>query len=339
MLKYPNLNVYFITNNMVEVERLKNTVVDVHYFIDIRSIPLFLRTNAYVTSHGTWCIPFVGVIHKFLPFFKWKHGTKWIDVWHGLGWVHTERGKMLRDYDLAFDTSEFFREYDSEGDEFIAQKIKITGYPRNDPLIDGRWSRKTIENELGIPSDQKTVLYAPTWGHKYKKSVFPWKETISFLDKVEKFCDKNNCVFLIRMHPNWYRQNIKEKELLEEEIKQAKRIFHLAPYKYIDVQPLLYISDVLITDWSSIANDFILLKRPIIFLETQFPVEKFVLNPKDRAGYIVKDKEEFFETLRESIINPNLFDERRIKLMKKLFKFVNANASKECINEIIRIIQ
>ena len=339
MMNYPNVKLFFVSGEKDEIRKVKKCGFDARYYLDLKSIPLFLRTHAWVTSHGSNYIPFIGLVRRVLPFLKWKHGSKWVDVWHGLAFVHTERGKMLRDYDLGFVASEFFKRYYSkEGGEKVAKIIKITGYPRNDPLIDGRWSREKLEKELGISKGCKNILYAPTWGHKFKKKVFPWESTSNFLRRMEEFCEKHNCNFLIRMHPNWYLRNPNEVKQIENEAKYAKRIVHVPHYKYEDVQPLLYVSDVLITDWSSIANDYILLNRPIIFLETTFPVEKFVLGPEDRAGYVVKNKEEFFEKLSEAITKPNLFQQKRKKIVKKLYKYIDGNSSKRCAEEILKLL-
>jgi len=339
MMNYPNVKVFFVSGVKNEIERVTEMGVDAYYYMDAQSVPLFLKTHAWVTSHGSNYIPFFGWMRRVLPFWKWKHGSKWVDVWHGLGWVHVERRKMLLDYDLAIDASEFFREYYSEGDSNIAAKIKITGYPRNDFLIDGSWSREEKEKELGIPTDRKNILYAPTWGHEHEKKLFPWQDTKQFIIEVEKFCEANNCNFLIRMHPNWYMQDIRQRNLLEDELKNIKQVFHTSPYKNTDTQPLLYISDVLITDWSSIANDFILLNRPIIFLETQFPAKKFVLKPEDRAGQIVKNKKEFFEALYKSIMQPDLHKEKREKTLKKLYKYVDGFSAKRCSEEIFELLE
>lgn len=141
------------------------------------------------------------------------------------------------------------------------------------------------------------------------------------------------------MHPNWYMQDIRQRNLLEDELKNIKQVFHTSPYKNTDTQPLLYISDVLITDWSSIANDFILLNRPIIFLETQFPAKKFVLKPEDRAGQIVKNKKEFFEALYKSIMQPDLHKEKREKTLKKLYKYVDGFSAKRCSEEIFELLE
>jgi len=341
MARHSHVRTYFVTSEKAEIKRLGRKGVFVHLNMDFKSIPLFLRTHVWVTSHGPGWIPFAGFAGQFIPaFYRFKCGSKWVDVWHGLAFVHTERGKMLRNYDLGFVTSEFFKRYYSkEGGEKVAKIIKITGYPRNDPLMDGRWSREELEKELGIFSKGcKNILYAPTWGHKFKKKVFPWESTSNFLRQIEEFCEKYNCNFLIRMHPNWYLRNPNEMKQIENEAKYAERIVHVPHSKYEDVQPLLYVSDVLITDWSSIANDYLLLNRPIIFLETTFPVEKFVLGPEDRAGYIVKNKEEFFEKLSEAITKPNLFQQKRKKIIKKLYKYTDGNSSKRCAEEILKLL-
>lgn len=334
MMKYPELKVYFVTGEKTEIIKLKAGEIDARYYMEIQSIPLFLRTHVWVTSHGYNYIPFFGLIRRIIPFYKGKHGSKWIDVWHGLAFKTTGRGEMLKDYDLAIDTSEFFQAYYSKNNSDIAEKIKITGYPRNDPLVDERWSQKELEREFGIIKAGKNILYAPTW---QPKRVFPWELTTKFLEEMEKFCEENHCNFLIRMHPNWYRQNIEQKNFLEGD-KRVNRVFHVPPYRYADTQPLLFISDVLVTDWSSIANDFILLNRPMIFLDIKFPVKNFVLTPEERAGYVVKNKDEFFAKLYESITHSNLFMEKRREVIKKMYKYIDGNSSKRCIEEILKVL-
>jgi len=339
MVKYPNVKVFFVTDKK-NIERLSGKGVDVRYYVDVKSVPLFLRTHAWVTSDGPYYIPFVGVVGGFIPFFRWKHGSKWIDVGHGIGFKDAGRKGMLKnyDYDLGIVTSEFLREYFSR-EGFPSKKLKITGFPRNDPLIDKRWSEDETERKLCIPKGHKNILYTPTWGHERKKPIFPWETTSKFLQEVEKFCEENNCNFLIRMHINWYHRNIKEAQVMENEIKRAERIFHVASYEYDDVQPLLFISDVLITDWSSIANDFILLDRPIIFLDIELPVEKFVLTPEDRAGYIVRNKQEFFEKLQEALDHPDLFEKRHKGVLKKAYKHLDGDAAKRCAKEILKLLR
>ena len=341
MARYPNVQVYYVTDDKNRAESTrKREGIDSRYYMDVKAVPLFLRTHIWVTSESPYYIPFVGFFHNLTHFYRGKHGSKWVDVWHGMGFKDVGRAEMLRtyNYDLGIVTSEFFRDYFSKKG-FPSKKLKITGFPRNDPLIDQRWSKEEIERQLGIPIGRKNILYAPTWGHKRKKSLFPWEATHIFLEEIEHFCERNNCNFLIRMHINWYIQHKKESQLLDNLIKNAKNVFHFAPYEYEDVQPLLFISSVLITDWSSIANDFLLLNRPIIFLDVEFPVEEFVLSPEDRAGYIVRNKHIFFEKLKESLDYPEVHQEKRREILKKLYRYLDGNASKRCAEEIFKLLE
>lgn len=337
MKNYPSIEVYFVTTIKKESQKLKSSGVNACYYRDLKKIPLFLTTDVWVTSHGPNYIPFRG-LRRVIPFYTGKRSGKWVCVWHGLAFVHTERERILKDYDLGFVTSEFFKKYYSK-ESGISDKLEITGYPRTDPLLNESWVRDRILKDVGVPLNKKNILYAPTWGHEKRRSFFPWEENIGrFIGVTESFCEKNRCNFLIRMHPNWYRQNMEQKRELEDRIRQSKNIFHLPIERCRDVQPILYISDVLITDWSSIANDFILLDRPLVFLDVELPVERFVLKPRDRVGYIVQKKKEFFEKIQEALNQPKLFEQKRRVIIKKLYKHLDGNSSKRCAQEILKLI-
>jgi len=345
---------YFVTGNRSELDRLKSSKMETCYYMDVRCIPLFLKTKVWVTSHGPANIPFIGAMHTistrmkirplcallryFLAYWTKTRNSKWVDVWHGLAFKRTEREKMLRHYDLGFVTSTFFKRYYSK-ETGISDKLKITGYPRTDPLITKAQNRQKILQQLGIPLNKKNILYAPTHSHKWSNQFFPWGRMNDVMNVIEEFCKRNNCNFLVRMHPLWYKQNVMSKEKLEERVAQSKHIFHLSSNRYVDVEPILVVSDVLVTGWSSIANDFILLNRPIIFVEVELPAKEFVLKPEERVGFIVKSEREFFEKLEEALVRPNLFEKERQMLIKKMYKHLDGNSSKRCAQEIVKLLK
>jgi len=337
MKNYTGIEVYFVTTIRQEVKELRASGVNAYYYLDIRENPRFLCTDVWVTSHGPNYIPFRG-IRRVIPFYKGKRHSKWVDVWHGLSFKHADREKMLIDYDLGFVTSEFFQQYYSK-EANLSGRLKIKGDSRTDPLVKKIWNKTEILQEMDVPLNRKNILYAPTWGHGKKKLFLPWGTNIQNVEYIEEFCKENNCSFLIRMHPLWNWGSLKEKKRMEERIKQSKYIFDSAVEKYPDVQRVLYIADVLITDWSSIANDFILLNRPIIFLDVELPVKEFVLEPEDRVGYVVKNRKEFFEKLQEALVRPNLFEEKRRTLIKKIYEQLDGNSSKRCAEEIIKLLK
>jgi CDP-ribitol ribitolphosphotransferase len=336
MKNYPEIEAYFVTTIKKEAEKLRLSGVNAYYYRDVKRIPLFLKTDVWVTSHGPNFIPFRG-IRRIIPFYKGKRHSKWVDVWHGLGFKYADRDKMLIDYDLGFVTSKFFKQFYSRRAD-VSDKLKITGDARTDPLIKRTWSREEILKEIGIPINRKNIFYAPTWHHGKKRSFLPWGTIDENLEVIERFCQENNCNFFARMHPLWSWVIPEEKEKTQEKTDQSKYVFDLSVERYPDVQRVLYITDVLITDWSSIANDFILLSKPVIFLDIELPVEESVLTPEERVGYVITGKQEFFEKLSEAITKPNLFPQKRKKIIKKLYKYVDGNSSKRCAQEILKLL-
>ncbi|MDR9797199.1 bifunctional glycosyltransferase family 2 protein/CDP-glycerol:glycerophosphate glycerophosphotransferase [Aeribacillus pallidus] len=131
-------------------------------------------------------------------------------------------------------------------------EIIETGYPRNDILIKQpiEISNK-VRDILGIPSDKKVILFAPTFRDWDPNS---FQTTYTDILKLSKKID-NNSIILLRLH-----------YLLSNKISQIplpSNVINVSTYQ--DIQEIYLISDVLITDYSSVMFDYALLKRPIIF--------------------------------------------------------------------------
>lgn len=337
MNTYNGIRIFFVTGNKKELERLKASNVNAYYNRDIRNILLFLRTDVWVVTQGPGDIPITFRLAEILEklfgiSYRPKHRGKWVMMWHGMGFKHS-RAHMQRvfaQYDLAF--------VGARG-RGISHKVRMTGYPRTDPLLKKTLSRRGLLNTMRLPFYRKNILYAPTWGPYHRN--FLWEDEEIFED-IEEFCERNNCSFLIRMHPTWYGRNPGKRRKLEEKIEQNECIFDLSHKKYADVQRILYITDILITDWSSVASDFILLNRPTIFLDTELPTREAgtrLLTPEDRVGYIVKSRAQFFEKLQKAIDNPKLFEKKRRAVIKRLYKHLDGNSSKRCAQEIVKLLK
>jgi len=79
-----------------------------------------------------------------------------------------------------------------------------------------------------------------------------------------------------------------------------------------------------VTDWSGIATDFIVLDRPMIFLDVDPPFRNgFKLRPEDRAGYVVGSLGELIEAMDSSVAAPELwrdqFRETRARTIEKAY--------------------
>ena len=130
------------------------------------------------------------------------------------------------------------------------EKVLITGYPRNDILLQ-HVSKKAKEFKT------KKVIYMPTFRGSVNSDFDLFLQYGFDVDKLDIFLSKENMQLDIKLHPF----NQPSPELLKK-LELSKNIFfldHDAIYEIISEY------DILITDYSSIYFDYLLLDRPIVF--------------------------------------------------------------------------
>ncbi|MCR0263983.1 CDP-glycerol glycerophosphotransferase family protein [[Clostridium] innocuum] len=140
-----------------------------------------------------------------------------------------------------FSTEIFTNSFYYDGD------ILKIGTMRNDILFKiSSDQKKRIKNKYEINEQYNLLLYAPTFRNKkdYNYSL-NYERLVKSLEK--KFGGK--WIIAIKQHPN-----VK---------KRLNKIEHVIDLTYSeDIQELFLVSDILITDYSSVIFDFMLLKRP-----------------------------------------------------------------------------
>lgn len=123
--------------------------------------------------------------------------------------------------------------------------VWVEGYPRDDMLVagDGAATREA----LGIATDERVVLYAPTWRDDLD-------EMVNFLDPVA-LAAQLNAVVLVRGH---------SRTLLPGQDAVGPRVLDVTGFP--DTSRLLLAADELITDYSSVMFDYSVTGKPIYFL-------------------------------------------------------------------------
>jgi Putative glycosyl/glycerophosphate transferases involved in teichoic acid biosynthesis TagF/TagB/EpsJ/RodC len=131
-----------------------------------------------------------------------------------------------------------------------AQVIR-SGYPRNDKLFqDNRPDRiDAIKKNLNIPLNKKVILYAPTWR---AKNYFKMELDLPRLKKALG----NDYVLIVKFHHFVASSVHLDVENMEDFVYNESA--------FDDIRDLYLISDILITDYSSVMFDFSLLDRPIL---------------------------------------------------------------------------
>ncbi|MEH7746002.1 CDP-glycerol:glycerophosphate glycerophosphotransferase [Neobacillus drentensis] len=201
-----------------------------------------------------------------------REGNVFLETWHGtplkklvfdMKDVYSANPRYKRDFYMqsrAWDyllspnrySSEIFRsafKFDNEMLEF--------GYPRNDILYSPQKEEivARVKKNIGIPDNKKVVLYAPTWRDDdfYEPGKYKFQLQLDLHKMKETLGD--DYVVALRMH-----------YFIADDINvEGLDGFAFNLSKYDDIAELYLISDILITDYSSVFFDYANLKRPILF--------------------------------------------------------------------------
>ena len=140
-----------------------------------------------------------------------------------------------------------------------------TGYPRNDIMHspDRDEIAARIRKQLGIPNHKKTILYAPTWRDDefYAKGQYKFELQLDLKRMQEQLGEEY--VILLRTH--YFIADALDVSSFEG--------FAYNLSKYDDISELYLISDILITDYSSVFFDYANLRRPMLFFT--YDLEKY----------------------------------------------------------------
>lgn len=262
-----------------------------------------------------------------------KKRTRYLNTWHGVAFNHIGNDVAGRsDYDSR---KVNFICYESEYSKKILMRalgaeeksMLASGLPRNDELYSVNPDEVVrIKKSLGILSDRKVILYAPTWRDSSDMGKdYVLSPPINFEYWKESLGDKY--VILLRTHHLTTKlMNVKFDE------------FVIDVTSYPRINDLFKVSDILISDYSACIADFSILERPVICFAYDYDEYK-----THRGLYIDLEKEMpngVFKNERD-IINHILtmnYDAECDKARKLKAKFTNigGNATQICVEALFQ---
>jgi len=219
----------------------------------------------------------------------------------------------------------------------MPSQVQVTGYPRNDVLFQpDSFMINSIRSKYNL--GDYTVLYASTWRKWDHVRYFPFKD----LDMRDlcSFLKERKITIIIRPHPSDLKRQRDSSfwKNLNNLNKVVRIIAHNEP---VDVQLLLSLSNCLITDYSSIYHDYLLLNKPIIFLPYDideysqktggFNVDynEFTPGPKP------KTQKEFLGYLEMFYKKEDPYSERRFKIRNIVHKYKDGQSCRR-VYELIK---
>lgn len=283
---------------------------------------------------------------KMAPYYHKKPEQVYLQTWHGTPLKHLG-------HDIADNGSTYYRshqtytqmvtsyDHDREHWDYLvspndfssqafasafgvsADRILAFGYPRVDCLVNSPAEEATkIKQKFGIPTDKKVILYAPTWrDNSYELSGYTFELQVDFYKWKAALPEEYVVVF----KPHYLIAN-------SYEVPAELNDFVYAMDASADINDAYLMSDILVTDYSSVFFDYAVLNRPIYFYmydfdEYQDVLRGFYLNvPADLPNDIAKTEEEL---LRQ--INAEDFDYDRLAAFNQRFNLYNDGRSSEKI--------
>lgn len=195
------------------------------------------------------------------------------------------------------------------------------GTPRNDILFEKTDDlRNKVKDKLKIDSNKKVVLYAPTFRKDNDLSVYD----IDYSRVIKKLSEKfgGEWVFLVKLHPHLISKS--------EELVYGDNVLDVTSYD--DIQELLGISDVLVSDYSSLMFDFALTERPCFLYipdvdEYTKSDRKLYFDMKELPFISVKNNNEFVREIDN--FNEVKYKDNLVKFFSKIGNFENGQCCKE----------
>lgn len=291
-----DIECYYLTMDRDYAAQLRAENVGVLYATSFRDVAKLIRSDAFISDHGT----------HYFKFLRDLTSIKFVDVWHGIPYkgFDAEDFVHLHGHDQVWVSSEKMKQVYIDSYGFSPNKVKVTGYARVELIARYMQQEKLIKQRYGLDEDKYTILIAPTWKQDDKKrDIVPFGLSFeSFIKSIQAASVEGKEVQIIfRAHLN---------SSVSQTLGRMKGV-HMLSYADVPVaEELLAVSDVLITDWSSIVFDFMTTNRPVVYLDVEPPFAKgFTLGPEARFGAVVQDTRSLTLALRQALENPDAYQE------------------------------
>ncbi|SFP81689.1 CDP-glycerol glycerophosphotransferase family protein [Salibacterium halotolerans] len=177
------------------------------------------------------------------------------------------------------------------------QTMLKTGYPRNDYLFHYKQEDvDSIKERLGIPEGKKIILYAPTWRDNEYHFIGKYKFNVQL--NMDKFKEElgDDYFLIFRLH-----------YLVADHLDlRGWEDFAVDASRYEDIRDLYIVSDMLITDYSSVMFDYGVLQRPMLFYVYDIDSYRDTLRgfyfdfEKEAPGPLVKTTESLVEEIKNA---------------------------------------
>ena len=346
----------FPDNSMYIYKELQRQGIDIEviFLCHSRCFNVFKKINnaTYLVESRNIIHTIIGIYHLatskqiimdnyygFLASTKFKEDVSCIQIWHSVGAIKQfgaedptnanrtpaalKRFKRVYDqFDRVVVGSDFMGDIFKKAFLIKEDVILKSGIPRTDFFFDERkqeQTKRSLYENNPVLKEKKVILYAPTF-RRYENAI----ESVK-LDIGKMYAKlKDEYVLLIKLHPA-----IK----LELDLGDNYQDFAFDYGEYPDVNELLIITDILITDYSSIPMEFARLRRKMIFFAHDLATyEKdnglWEIYESSVPGPVVQNTDEIIEFVLDTTVDMAQIE----AYAKKWAEYCRGNSSEKLVN-------
>jgi CDP-glycerol glycerophosphotransferase (TagB/SpsB family) len=239
--------------------------------------------------------------------FHWP-GLK-VQIFHGLGEEKHGHYRLNGLFDMYCTPGPFITDKFKNKNKNGKYIIRETGWPKLDVIT----NRENFNSSI-FGNDFPTILYAPTFSKKLT-SAFKLFDVIKSLQKL-------NYNWLVKFH-----------ELMDTSLVKQYNMLESDNFRIVTDHNILQNmseSDVLLTDTSSVAYEYLLFNKPIITFNAKTRVDKGIniFSSLDLEGAIIR-----------ALNDPDEFKENRMFYLDELHPYNDGKSSERILNAVSNILK
>lgn len=354
--QHPEIEIYWLTKDESVYDQLKRASMPVCKFRTRECKKILSRAQIAITDHYA--------VSDYENYSGFNDRTKVVQLWHGVSLKSTKSIINSTTIPGLRYSDDFFSQAEENEESYISNKLKYLKYAHSREKFEkyfllvcpGRENVEKVASDFKVPekncyicgyprnihlhqNEKKIivhprVLYAPTfrWDSVNENKLI--QQFIIALPDIQRKMEEFDGTFYIRLHPHTWR-NYRTK--LETNIKKYDRVFLDVEQ---DIYQTLHEYSVLVTDYSSIAYDFTLIDRPVVFFcydydeyskkDTNLTHDYFSYTPGEKTY----DWENTLIAIEEYVKDSRKDQDFRHEIAQKFF-----DLSKNDVNNSERIVQ
>ncbi|WP_077623398.1 CDP-glycerol glycerophosphotransferase family protein [Sediminibacillus massiliensis] len=270
-----------------------------------------------------------------------RRNSELIQLWHAVGAFKTfgfsrigrpggpsPKSLNHRNYTKVTVSSKNIAPHYAEGFGIPEENVVATGIPRTDIFFDEDYKqtvREEIYQEHPYLKGKKVIMFAPTFRGNGQQSAHYRMEALNLEKLYNELSDEY--VFILKIHP-FVKNDI--------QIPYQYTDFFYDFSDYREINDLLFITDILVTDYSSVCFEFALLNKPMIFFA--YDVEEYVQKRDFYYNYhsfipgpLAKTTEDLIRTIHQEDYKMDKIE----PFINYFFDHIDGQSSRRVVDQLI----